>query len=96
LRPSEATGELAAGTGSPEQLAIDHQSTLAANQRWLDQIEIWFSILQRKLLTPSHFHSLEELTLSIMEFIRCENISPKPIKWTYTVQKLEAKLGTVQ
>jgi transposase len=69
---------------------------LPTNASWLDQIEIWFSVLQRKLLTPNHFHSLEELTQSIMEFIRCENISPKPIQWTYTVQKLEAKLGTIQ
>jgi hypothetical protein len=30
-----------------------------------------------------------------MEFIRCENLSPKPIQWSYTVQKLETKLGTV-
>jgi len=28
-----------------------------------------------------------------MEFIRYENLSPKPIRWTYTVAKLEAKLG---
>ncbi len=28
---------------------------------WLDQAEIWFSILQRKLLQPNHFARLEEL-----------------------------------
>ncbi len=42
---------------------------LPTNASWLDQIEIWFSVLQRKLLTPNHFHSLEELKQSIMEFI---------------------------
>lgn len=68
---------------------------LPTNASWLDQIEIWFSVLQRKLLTPNHFHDLTELTQSIMEFIRCENLSPKPIRWTYTAQKLETKLGTV-
>jgi hypothetical protein len=61
---------------------------------WLDQIE-WFSVLQRKLLTPCHFDSLEDLAQAIMEFIRCENLSPKPIQWTYTVEKLEKKLGTI-
>jgi len=30
-----------------------------------------------------------------MEFIRCENLSPKPIQWTYTAQKLETKLGAL-
>jgi len=68
---------------------------LPTNASWLDQIELWFSVLQRKLLTPNHFHSTEELTQTIMEFIRCENLSPKPIHWTYTVQKLETKLGTI-
>ncbi len=68
---------------------------LPTNASWLDQIEIWFSVLQRKLLTPNHFHSTKELTQAIMEFIRCENLSPKPIRWTYTVEKLESKLGTI-
>lgn len=62
---------------------------------WLDQIEIWFSVLQRKVLQPNHFTSLEELAQAIMEFVRCENQSPKPIRWTYTVEQLEKKLGTI-
>lgn len=68
---------------------------LPTNASWLDQIEIWFSVLQRKLLTPNHFNNLDELTQSIMEFVKCENRSPKPIQWTYTVQKLKTKLGTL-
>lgn len=60
---------------------------------WLDQIEIWFSKLQRKLLTPGNFSSLEDLERSIMDFVRCDNQSAKPIQWTYTVEKLERKLG---
>lgn len=68
---------------------------LPPNASWLDQIEIWFSVLQRKLLTPNHFHSLAELAQAILQFIRCENQSPKPIQWTYTVDKLEKKLGKI-
>ena len=60
---------------------------------WLDQIEIWFSVLQRKLLTPNYFDSTEELAQAILAFIRCENQFPKPIRWSYTVEKLEKKLG---
>lgn len=84
-----------------EQVGLNHWSLiikaywLPTHASWLDQIELWFSVLQRKLLTPSHFNSRSELTQAIMEFIRCENLSPKPIRWTYTVQKLETKLGTV-
>jgi len=65
---------------------------LPVNASWLDQIEIWFSILQRKLLQPNDFDSLDQLAQSIMEFIKYQNLSPKPIRWTYTVEKLEKKL----
>jgi hypothetical protein len=34
---------------------------LPTNASWLDQIEIWFSILQRKLLQPNHFVSVTAL-----------------------------------
>lgn len=36
---------------------------------WLDQIEIWFSILQRKLLTPNDFPNRETLKQRLLEFI---------------------------
>lgn len=68
---------------------------LPPNASWLDQIEIWFSVLQRKLLQPNHFKSLEELAEAILTFIRCENRTAKPIRWTYTVEKLEQKLGMI-
>ena len=68
---------------------------LPPNASWLDQIEIWFSRLQRKVLQPNYFADLNELTQAIMEFIKCDNRSPKPIRWTYTVEKLEKKLGTI-
>src|SRR5436305_5134764 len=42
---------------------------LPTNASWLDQIEIWFSLLQRKLLQPNHFTSLDELQQAILDFI---------------------------
>jgi len=66
---------------------------LPKNASWLDQIEIWFSILQRKLLQPNHFVSVAALEQAITEFIARYNQTAKPIKWTYTVEKLERKLG---
>jgi hypothetical protein len=66
---------------------------LPPNASWLDQIEIWFSILQRKLLEPNHFTSTEALEQAIADFIAYYNQTAKPIKWTYTVEKLERKLG---
>lgn len=67
---------------------------LPVNASWLDQIEIWFSLLQRKLLQPNHFTNLHELEQAIQHFILHSNQNAKPLKWSYTVEQLERKLGT--
>jgi hypothetical protein len=46
-----------------------HLYWLPTNASWLDQLEIWFSLLQRKLLQPNHFSSLGELEQAIADFI---------------------------
>ena len=66
---------------------------LPTNASWLDQIEIWFSLLQRKLLQPNHFLSTVELQQAILGFIVRYNQTAKPLKWSYTVEQLERKLG---
>jgi Asp-tRNA(Asn)/Glu-tRNA(Gln) amidotransferase C subunit len=51
---------------------------------WLNQIEIWFSILVKKLLKRSSFKSVAELSERIKEFIEYFNRTmAKPFKWTY-------------
>jgi len=67
---------------------------LPTNASWLDQIKIWFSILQRKLLEPNDFSSTKALEQAITDYITYYNQTAKPIKWTYTVEKLERKLGS--
>lgn len=67
---------------------------LPTNASWLDQLEIWFSVLQRKHLQPNHFLSTAALERSLNDYIAYYNHAAKPINWTYTVDKLEHKLGT--
>lgn len=56
---------------------------------WLNQIEIWFSILVKKLLKRSSFQSVGELSERIKEFIAYFNRTmAKPFKWTYTGRPL--------
>lgn len=51
---------------------------------WLNQIEIWFSILVRKLLRRSSFTSTAQLRNRILEFVEYFNRTmAKPFKWTY-------------
>jgi transposase len=60
---------------------------------WLDQVEIWFSIVQRKVLSPNHFESVAHLKQVLLDFIRHYDRTAKPIKWSYTISKLEQKFG---
>jgi transposase len=58
---------------------------------WLNQIEIWFSILVRKLLRRSSFNSKAQLRTRILEFIAYFNRTmAKPFKWTYKGKPLTA------
>jgi putative transposase len=51
---------------------------------WLNQIEIWFSILFRKLLKRSSFTSIDDLKTRLLAFIDYFNRTmAKPFKWTY-------------
>jgi hypothetical protein len=69
-----------------------HVMWLPTNASWLDQIEIWFSLMQRQLLQPNHFVTLDDLRHAINAFLAYYNEEAKAIKWTYTVEKLEKKL----
>ena len=52
---------------------------------WMNQVEIWLSILVRKLLKRGNFTTLDDLRDQILAFIAYYNRTmAKPIKWTYT------------
>ena len=58
---------------------------------WLNQIELWFSILMRRLLKRASFTSTEDLRERILAFIDYFNrVLAKPFKWTYTGRPLKA------
>ena len=50
---------------------------------WMNQIEIWFGIINRKLLKRKSYISIEELESSIRRFIEQYNLTAHPFKWTY-------------
>ena len=58
---------------------------------WLNQIELWFSILVRKLLRRGHFLSKEDLKTKLHAFIGYFNATlAKPFRWTYQGKPLAA------
>ncbi len=56
---------------------------------WLNQIEIYFSILQRKALTPKDFASLDQLADRIMAFAHHWQQVAEPFDWNFTRRDLD-------
>jgi len=63
---------------------------------WINQIEIYFSIVQRKVLTPNDFSSLPHLERCLMDFQKRYEQTASPFKWTFTRNDLCALLTKLQ
>lgn len=66
---------------------IHHTPTHAS---WLNQVELFFSILGRRLLRRGDFESVPDLVKKIRAFITDYNRKAKPFKWTYEGKPLKA------
>jgi hypothetical protein len=55
---------------------------------WVNQIEIYFSIVQRKVLTPNDFDNLEEVQQRLADFERLYNQIAEPFAWNFTRAKM--------
>lgn len=74
---------------NPDHKIVFHYTPKHAS--WLNQVEIWFSILVRKLIKRQSFSSTENLSEKIFEFIKYFNKTmAKPFKWTYKGRVLSA------
>ena len=62
---------------------------------WLNQIEIYFSILQRKVLTPNDFSDLAELESRILAFQSYYEQIAKPFEWRFTRADLNRLLSNL-
>jgi transposase len=73
----------------PDHRIVFHYTPKHAS--WLNQIEIWLSILVRKLLKRGNFTSLAELKAKVLAFVVYYNRTmAKPFKWTYKGKALAA------
>jgi transposase len=50
---------------------------------WLNQVELWFSKIEREVIARGVFSSITDLKRKLMRYIRNYNDSPKPVKWVY-------------
>ena len=82
------------GTDEVQQWLADHPrwsfQFTPKHASWLNQIEIFFSILWRRLLKHGTFTSESDLAEQMLAYIETYNQTARPFKWTYTGKTLEA------
>jgi hypothetical protein len=73
-------------------LVLVHLPTHAS---WLNQVEIYFSIVQRKALTPNDFPDLAAVEARLLEFEVLYNDTAIPFHWRFTRQQLDDRLAAL-
>jgi transposase len=68
---------------------------LPVHASWLNQIEIYFSLVQRKVLTPNDFYNLADVEDRLMAFQNRYNFTARPFNWKYTSKDLDATLKRI-
>ena len=69
---------------------------LPVHASWLNQVEIYFSIVDRKVLTPNDFPSLAAVAHRLLEFERYYEQIARPFEWKFTREDLDRLLAKLQ
>ncbi|HEX5996774.1 MAG TPA: IS630 family transposase [Jiangellales bacterium] len=89
------------GSSHRGQASIDRMSEtwpttrlvhLPVHASWLNQVEVYFSIVQRKVVTPNDFYDLADVEDRLMAFQDHYNLGARPFNWRYTKKDLDALL----
>jgi hypothetical protein len=87
------------GTAAVARLHAQHPTLilvhLPTHASWLNQIEIFFSIVQRKALTPNDFPDLAAVEQRLLDFATLYNDTAVPFHWRFTRQQLEDRLAAL-
>ena len=70
-----------------------HLVHLPVHASWLNQVEIYFSVIQRKVLTPNDFTSLQEVAQRLLAFQELYERTAKPFEWRFTRADLQELLS---
>jgi hypothetical protein len=62
---------------------------------WLNQVEIYFSVVQRKVVSPNDFTNLHEVEQRLAAFEQRYNVTAKPFQWKFTRTDLHDLLDRI-
>ena len=62
---------------------------------WLNQMEIFFAIIQKKVISPNDFTSTGQLGATLLAFIDRHNQTARPFNWKFTAADLTALLAHI-
>ena len=87
------------GKAAIRRLAKAHPNAIMihtpVHASWLNQIEIFFSIIQKKVISPNDFASHGELSATLLAFVDRYNQAARPFNWNYTATDLARYLGRI-
>jgi transposase len=92
------------GSSHRSQAAVDRMSQAWPTARlvhtpvhasWLNQCEIYFSVVQRKVVTPNDFYDLADVNNRLIAFQDLYNAAARPFGWKYTKKDLNALLTRI-
>ena len=68
---------------------------LPVHASWLNQVEIYFSVVQRKVVSPNDFHTLDEIEARLLDFQQYYEQIATPFEWKFTKNDLNALLERI-
>jgi hypothetical protein len=63
---------------------------------WVNQVEIVFSVIQKKVLTPNDFPGLGTLSHALLAFVHRYNLTARPFNWKFSTDDLTALLRRIR
>ncbi len=93
------------GSSHRGQAAIDRLAARYSNAvmvhtpvhaSWLNQVEIFFSVIQRKVVTPNDFTSLDQVQYRLTAFEQRYNATARPFSWKFTSADLEDLMARIE
>lgn len=87
------------GQASADRLRNAHPNAILihtpVHASWMNQVEIFFSVIQKKVVSPNDFPSLDKLSETLLSFIDRYNRTAEPFSWKYTAEDLKDLLRRI-